>query len=198
MADASSDSAGATASAIQLFYANVDWSPAFFPTGAAERRPLEWEEFVKTLGEALVDPQTLQVAESMQPEYLRAGGEEKQWRWIQKQQDIAATEGEHDEPAAPSSPKRPKVERQPYGTQAEPAAPAVDRLAVDSFENQVKSAVMFQDSEAEPDFKTIMAELGFSDDAAMDRQERASINGEEAKQFLGNVLGSFPSKHHGR
>ena len=134
----------------------------------------------------------------MQPEYFRAGGGEKQWRWIQKQQDIAATEGEHDEPAAPSSPKCPKMRCQPYGTQAEPAAPAVDRLAVDSFENQVKSAVMFQDSEAEPDFETIMAELGFSDDAAMDGQERASVNGEEAKQFLGSVLGSFLSKHQRR
>ena len=86
----------------------------------------------------------------------------------------------------------------PYGTQAEPAAPVVDRLAVDSFENQVNSIVMFQDEEAKPDFETIMAELAFSDDAAMDGQERASINGEEAKQFLGNVFGNFPSNHHGR
>ena len=53
MADASSDSAGAAASAFQhtlyLSNADVDLSPAFFPTGAPERRPLEWEEFVKTL-----------------------------------------------------------------------------------------------------------------------------------------------------
>ena len=199
MADASSDSAGATASPFRhTSYLSVDWSSAPFPIGAPEHRPLEWEEFVKTLGEALVDPQTLQVTESMQPNYVRAGGGEKQWRWIQNHQDIAATEGEHDEPAAPSSRKCPKLERQPYSTQAEPAAPAVDRLAVDSFEKQVKSVVMFQDAEAEPDFETIMAELAFSDDAAMDGQERASINGEEAKQFLGNVFGSFPSKHHGR